>query len=240
MKIFLHTVVLTVLSATAVCQTLPDTAFVRIAFENARLKYEAAIEGQQLYFNGTAFAQPERQGSEHPYFGSGEWEPGTLVFEGNEFKNVALAYDITKDKVLTESYNYNFLALSSEKVNSFSIYGKLFVRIENESVKNSLPRDGFYEVLYNGNTRVIALYEKQRQQKFEGRQLYMYFDQKTRYFILQKGIYYPVKSKASILKVLEEQKQSLRSLIKKNKVDFGNRAQSLSTVAKFYDTLISQ
>jgi hypothetical protein len=108
-------------------------------------------------------------------------------------------------------------------------------------VNYSLPNSGFYLVAYNGNSRVIVSYDKDLQEKIESSGVISSFDTQIRYFVFKKDRYYSVKSKKSILKVFREQKASLRSFIKKNKLQFkDNREQSLGKVAEHYDILIQQ
>lgn len=218
-----------------------DTAFLQIAVNNAIGQYKSAISGNELYYNGSAYREPAHAEDEHPYFLTEEWTFGSLRFEGQDFNNVPMLYNSVSDQVISETPNGNLVVINPQKVNSFTIHNHNFVRIDNSTVNNSLPETGFYNVLYNGKTRVIVMREKKMQEKLENQQLHISFEIKNRYFILKKGKYYPVKNKKSILKVLEEQKSSLRTLINKNGIRFkNNREQSLARIAEFYDTLISK
>lgn len=218
-----------------------DTTFVEIALAHAIAQYESAITGQQPYYNGSAYVEAPHSEGQHPFFLTEEWDFGSLKFEGQDFAKVPMLYDIVSDQVITETPNGNLIVINPQKVNGFTLNNHHFIRIDNSTVNNSLPQTGFYNVLYNGNTKLIALREKKVQEKIADQQLHISFDIKNRYYILKKGRFYPVKNKKTILKVLEEQKNSLRALISKNGIRFKkNREQALAQIAEFYDTLISQ
>lgn len=219
---------------------LRDTSFVSASVKNATLQYDHFIGSQQLYFNGSAYVEPSSTDDTHPFFETPEWQLGSIVFEGQAYNNVLLIYDAAGDKLIGETVNGNMIALNLEKVNSFKINNRQFIKIDNAQVKNSLPRSGFYEVLYNGKSQVIAMRKKERHEEIDMRELHIRFDVVNKYYVLKNGAYFSVKSKQSILRVFAEQKHSLKTLINKNNVSFRvDREEALASVAEFYDNLIS-
>jgi hypothetical protein len=219
-----------------------DTAFYNASLANTIQFYESSLKGQQLYYNGSAYTELElTDDEEFPYFMTSEWQTGSIDFSGHHFNNIPLLYDITTDQVLSEIFNDNIIALNPAKLSGFKMGNQNFVKIENRTINNSLPNSGYYEILYNGNTKVIALHQKQRQERIEGKELHIYFDQKHRYFVFKKDRFYAVNNKRSILKVFDEQRNSLKSLISKNHIRFRhNNARALARVAELYNTLIPQ
>src|SRR5699024_9578789 len=100
--------------------------------------------------------------------------------------------------------------------------------------------ESFYELLYAGPSKVLALHMKARQDEIQGMEVNIRYDERHRYFILHKGKYHPVKSKKSVLSIFSDQKHALKSAIRKNKINFkGNRENALSKSAELYDSLIS-
>jgi hypothetical protein len=219
----------------------PDTAFVSAAIQNSISVYEKVIDGQQLFLNGGSYLITEGAKGEHPFYPTDDWVYGTIDLDGQLFSNIPLLYDITADQVLTESSNGSLLAFPEKKIRRFNMDKNLFVYIENSTVNNRLPKTGFYHFLYNGKTKVIAERRKRMQEEIESLELIRRYEVKYRYFILKNGSYSSVKSKSSILKVLADQKNGLKSFIRKEGISFKtNREQALSRVAEHYDTLKSQ
>jgi hypothetical protein len=239
MKLLYIFLVALVISFSSIAQSvIQDTAFVVVAKKNSIALYEHALKTQKLYYNGSAYVEPDRTSDAHPFYLSDDWLNGSIVFDGNSFDNVPLLFDITTEQIITENPSATPISLVKEKLSSFIIDGRQFDKIHNEAVKNSLPRSGFYHILYNGKTKVVALHDKQTQERIEGRDLIIYFEERNRYYVWRKDRYHQVGGKGSILKLLHDQKNALRTFIRANKLDFKhNREDALSKVAEYYDTL---
>jgi hypothetical protein len=233
-KIFIPLLVL-LPSTLAFSQAKPDTLFIGEAKKNLASLYQETIQGQAKLYNGSEYLKPEQTNETHPFFLSDDWVFGSVEYDGETFENVPLLYDITSDKVVTEHfYTSNEMELVIDKLTAFSIPNHLFQKIADPS----LPQSGFYDVLYNGPTRTLARRQKKIQETIVSNKIEIDFEEKTRYFILKNNIYYAVKTKASILKVLEDQKSALRQYINKNSLNVRrDRETALSKISEYYDTL---
>jgi hypothetical protein len=218
--------------------TLSDTSFVNVSISNSIKAYERFIEGQQLYFNGSAYVEPERTNEEHSFFMTDDWTTGSVTFEGQHFTNVPLLYDIAQDQLITESATGNMQVLAQERVSGFSLGTLPFEKIENEKVANSLPGTGYFQVLYPGKTKLICLRQKSMQEKIDGNKIEVYFDEKSRYFVLLNGKYFPVKSRRSLLKLLPEHRNELRAFANRNRLNYNNNLDlTLAGMVTQYDAL---
>jgi hypothetical protein len=242
MKLFFITAACSLLAITLQAQKLiGDTTFIQASKNNAIGLYGDALKDVQMYFNGSAYVEVPRTGEQHAYFVNDDWQVGTLLFEGNLFSNVYMLYDLTADQIVTESPIGNLLAITPEKVTGFTMGKHTFVRIVKPSVDNGLPRTGNYEVLYNGKSRVLGMYEKELQRKIENTEFRFFFLEHYKYFILKNGIYHQVKTKKSVLKLFPEQKHALKSYARKNRIYFRNNQQvALPRIVGYYDTLIAK
>jgi hypothetical protein len=238
MKLLLSVVVAASTSLPLHAQTLADTVFLSAAKENIVKNYESFIAGQQLYYNGSAYVEPQRTNEQHSFFLGEDWVFGEIVFDGETFTKIPLLYDIMIDQLITESRNGNMQVLPREKVKRFLFDGHIFENINNSAVGNSLPRSGYYEVLYGGRTKVICLHQKFTQEKIESHLLDIYFEERNRYFVLKDGAYLPIKSQRSLLKILNDHRSELKTFVRKNNSTLkGNRDLLLPAIARQYDTI---
>lgn len=217
--------------------TKPDTTFLTSAKEHQIAIYNRYIHGQSRLYNGSEYRDFFSKNDEHPYFGIDDWSYGDILYDEELYKNIPLFYDIYHDKVITEHLlNGAKLELISEKVQRFSFSGHTFVRLQkNES--NDIS-EGFYDRLYDGHTKVYCRREKQLQQKVESNTIIARFIERTRIFILSKGTYFAVKKKGSVLDVMGDRKQELKSFLKKNKISYGqDRERAIVRLAEYYDSL---
>jgi hypothetical protein len=228
------------------CNAQSDTSFVESSLSNIIRLYEISVKSQHRDFNGTAYTELKRTKTEHPYYLVDEWVTGSIDYEGRHFNNVPLRFELVNNTLVTKAYNDEMLALVKEKLDGFGLKGHHFVKINNEDVNNSLPGTGYYDVIYDGPSRVIASHQKDMQRTMvnqvytynldTGQKLYL---EKNRYFILMKGRYYPVSGKSSVLGLFNNQKTTLKKFIRQQGLDFKqDRDKSLSAVAAFYDSLM--
>lgn len=220
-------------------QSGQDTAFVSTAIKNTLQLYRNDIGAQARLYNGSKYSPPQQTFEQHPYFLSVDWMEGDVYYDGELFRQVPLMLDLNNGQLITEHYsNGQSLQLVEDKVHHFIIAGHYFENIHNESVGNSLPASGFYEILYGGNTKVIVRRQKLIHDEIVNTVIERSFDVKNRYFILKDGIFHPVKTKASVLKLLENKKQQLKKFLRQNRLRFKeNRESALKSLAEYYDAL---
>jgi hypothetical protein len=213
-----------------------DTTFLHEAVLNAVKQYETSLAEQSILYNGSEYAEPSRTENQyHPFFKSDDWLTGSVDYDGELFTDIPLMYDLTGDRLVTELPNATEVELITERLSAFTIDGHHFIKIKAE--KNGLLKSGFYEVLYEGERRVIAWHYKSNAEKIVDQSVKKYFDEKNRYFILNNGIYYSVNNRSSFLKILSDQKTELKKFMKKNKLSFDKREETLAALAAYYDTL---
>src|SRR5687768_6744309 len=83
-----------------------DTTFLQEAVLNAVKQYEASLAEQSILYNGSEYAEPSRTENEyHPFFKSDDWLIGSVDYDGEQFTDIPLLYDLTGDKLITELPN---------------------------------------------------------------------------------------------------------------------------------------
>ncbi len=207
-----------------------DSSFVAAASKKAIALYTTGIAGQSHLYNGNAYIEYQQQKEEHPYF-IDEWIDGSVVYENELYQNVPLLYDINKDRLITDhQYNINKIQLISSKVKSFTLKQHQFVNL----MESGIP-PGFYELLYDGKTKVYAQWKKILQETITNQSIERRFDNKNGYYIFKDGKMIQVKSKKSVLHVFADQKSALRKMRgTRFKTD---RARSIREMAQHYDQL---
>jgi hypothetical protein len=214
----------------------PDTAFLTSARTHQLALYNRYIFGQSRLYNGSEYRDFFSKNDEHPFFGVDDWAFGDILYDDEYYKDIPLFYDIYHDKVITEHIlNGSKLELISEKVARFSFAGHNFVRLQEDEAK--AISTGFYDLLYDGDTKVYCRREKLLRRKVESHDILETFDERNRIFILKSGIYYPVRKKRSVLDVLEDKKSELKSYMKDNTIAFkADREKAIVQLAKHYDS----
>lgn len=217
-------------------QSHSDTLFLNIAITNNIQRYEQIIGGQTALNKGSQYKQPaQSEDEQHPFFESNDWVYGSVTYDHQKYDNVPLLFDITKDKVITENYyNASEMELVKEKVLQFTIGNHNFVKMDHPT----LPKPGFYELLYNGPTSVVAKKQKVIRETITMQEIEISFDERFRYFIYRNGAFFQVRSKGSLLKLLGDKKSSMKEYVKPYKMLFKTDFETaLKRAVAHYDSL---
>jgi hypothetical protein len=219
------------------CQTTKtDTAFLAQATTKAIALYSTTISHQSRLYNGNDYVIYLSKEEEHPYFGTDDWAYGSIVYWDELYENVPLLFDLSVDQVIVEHERGSPIRLIPEKVQRFTMMNHTFVRLLRDD-KNKLA-DGFYDELYNGQTKVYAKYFRAYRETLEAPRIIPHFDASVRYYLVKDGNFHVVKSKGSVLQVLGDRKSELKSFLRKNRIRYNDdREKAIVRLAEFYDTL---
>ncbi len=215
-------------------QPLADTT-VQTAIANTIRLYSQSIKGQTALYNGSQYKEPAESDNGHPFLGEDDWQFGSIVYHNQFYDNVPLLYDLTKDEIITEYYyNGNEMILVKEAVTKFEINDRIFVNIAHAS----LPKNGYYQLLYDGPSTVLVRRQKKIRETISFHALEVFFDERNRFFIYKNGVYFPIRNKSAILKILGDKKSALKKFVKTNKARFKTDFESaLKLTAAHYDAL---
>ncbi|MBL0745164.1 hypothetical protein JI741_28295 [Chryseolinea sp. Jin1] len=213
-----------------------DTAFISASAGRAQQLYTNAFQGQARLFNGTEYRLYQSRNDEFPLYLRDDWTNGAVLYDGEHYDNVSLVYDISTDKVVVEHMlNGAEIQLIAEKVSWFSMSGHTFVRIDGD--KTNGVKSGFYDLLYDGPSKVYAKREKMLQESIESQVIVSRFEEKNHLYILRNGVFVPVKKKSSVLKVFSDRKSDVKSALNKSKIRFRkDREKAIVLAATFYDS----
>lgn len=224
---------------TAQTHPKPDTAFLSTTSNDARNLYLAAVKTQRHLYNGSQYADYDPIEDEHPYFIDSDWSNGWIIYDHERYDNTPLLYNINNDKIVAEHYAGAFIDLIAPKVTAFHIHGHTFKRFTRTDDKRGNINEGFYDILYDGNVKVVAKRLKKFVQQVHLEGYENSFEEKVQYYVVRDQSFFPVRSKNNLLEVLSDQKQALRQFVRTNKLPFKNqREQAMIKVAAYYDTLI--
>ena len=238
---FILKAVLFVLSFTACSfgQVLaPDSAFTRLARNQAVGLYEQTLKLQAHVYEGGEYINHDPRIKVHPYYITDSLQVGSVVYNGIAYSGVRMLYDIVRYEVAIQPPEGGYrLRLRTDKISAFSLSSHQFARIVGDSAAGI--RTGFYEIIYNGKVKALAkrlktVYEDISSGAYRGEYLV-----KDRFVIQKDGGFYDVKSKRSVLDLFPDQGKELRKYIRANKLKFTDeqREQTIARLTQRYDEL---
>ncbi|WP_125723299.1 hypothetical protein [Flavobacterium ustbae] len=155
------------------------------------------------------------------YFQEDKFEKGTLAFEGQTYYETSLKYDIYRDILVLNPYGSSELigiSLVKDKVESFSLYNRNFIKLNKEQYNLPGFVTGYYEV--TENTTDFAFYIKhsktiQKVVREDG--VFYQFKPKSNYLLGYKKSLYTVDSKSEIIKIFPEKKKNINEFYEMNR-----------------------
>jgi len=215
-----------------------DTTDYAMAINNAAANYHQFLKPETGLYNGREYydySPTIKDGN--PFFLSTKFNTGSIIYDGVLYQNVPILYDlVTSDVIITDSNYFYRIKLNGERVSSFSVLQHTFIKLDEDS--NAVIKPGFYDLLYNGQTKLYKKHVKRVQESVTNEGVRKYIVESIDYYVLKEGAYYQVSSKNDLLAVLKEKKKELNAFIKKNKLDTRNKKdESFVALVTYYEQL---
>lgn len=147
---------------------------------------------------------------------------GWVNYDGFNFENVPLLYDLYKDLLVSLLPNgVTKYSLLSEKITAFEIHNHYFVRLDADQLAQKPPfQTGFFEVLYDGKNKIFAKRYNVLQETAGTQALKRYFIPKNAYYLKKGETYSVFTSERTFLNLFKERKKELQRYLKDNKIKF--------------------
>jgi hypothetical protein len=227
------------LSLSSAGQQVSDTSFRQKSLSNVIQFYYSAIGLQAHLYNAPLYEPYPRAFTDgHQFFKTAAFSNEMVFYDGLQYFNIPLQYDIIRDEVIMvyPIGNY-FLNLIKEKIDSFSLFNHSFIKIKTNG-NISAPAAGFYEQLYS--SPAISFFAKRTKliQEVSGRSSIdtRVFD-RSHYYIKKDNGYHTVKNKNSLMDLLKDKKTEMQQYIKENKLRFKNFEADVLQTLRYYNQL---
>ncbi|GAA4466845.1 hypothetical protein GCM10023189_49570 [Nibrella saemangeumensis] len=218
---------------------LADTAlfFTGDAQRHAIARYEQANRRQSHLYDGNEYINHDPRIKIHPFFPVDSMLVGQVVYDGVHYQSVPMLYDVVRDEIVVKPAEGAYLIrLHANKVDSFSLASRQFVRLVGDSLSGIRP--GFYELLHQGKLKALvkrAKYIKEDVSQGFYQANYLVND---RYFVVRDGVYHEVNSKKALLNLFADQKKALRKYLRTNQLRFKQqREQAITGLVREYESL---
>ncbi|WP_420148922.1 hypothetical protein [Spirosoma sp.] len=218
--------------------TGPDSSFVQTAKQRAIGYYEQTVRRQSHVYEGNQYIIHDPRIKVHPYYVVDSLLVGTVAYNHVQYQDVKMQYDIVRDELVVQPPDGGYrLRLHTDKITAFSLGPHRFARFVGDSVAGI--RTGFYEIIYDGNVKVLAKRQKTVQEDISGGTYKGEYLVKDRFVIQKEGAFHEVKSKGSVLDLFPDQAKELRKYMRKNRLKFNDaqREQTIARLAQRYDEL---
>lgn len=234
-KAFAFTFILLILVTIKVIAQAPQPDSVSYSKQAAEaVSYFNTAAGSQAEFvNGLQYtlAPPANKGS-HYFQDKNYCVPSLIRFNNTWYKNVPVLYDVFNDQMISFSGNDLFV-LQTEKISDVYLLGHHFIRFV-----NGLPQ-GFYDLLYEGKTQVLAKRTKMSDDEIiQSQTVKFILDDRTALFVKKDNKYYPVTGRGALTNVFKDKKKEINQYLRDHDLDYKrDKEATVTAVAAYYDQI---
>jgi hypothetical protein len=214
-----------------------DSILLAKTINNALTVYYQLAGDQSRLYNGTEYTGypfPFVEGS--PFFLTSQEQSSSIIYDNVEYKDVDLQYDEMMGVVIMQDENHR-IQLSNDRISSFTIGNYDFIRIVRDSLSQTVPETGFYNILYEGNLTILKKEIKTIRQIYSySQEITRVIDLKTNYYFRKNNEYTQINNQKELLNFFPNRKKEIQHYIKTNKLNFKKDTDNLLVkVAVYYD-----
>lgn len=198
-----------------------------------------SLGSNRVLYNGCEYNPTQNKIKGTPYFEGLDFENGNIFYDQVLCKNVPLMYDLYIDKPITLHPNKVFkIELVEGLIEYFTINNNIFVKIIQQDSMNSDLKSGFYQLLYNGITKVYAKHKVSVTDNRSNDIVTMEYSLSTDYFIQSNSRYHKVSNLRSAYRLIPQHKKAIKKFLSHNKAAIdGSHSKTLVTIAQQHDIL---
>jgi hypothetical protein len=217
----------------------PDGSPYEKSLANGLKQYDSVNVWSQHLYNGSLYYVYDAKSEDHQFYLSRDWIKGDLVYDGQFYPGMLMKYDIFKDLLVIRHYEgEGHVSLQNDRVSSFNLQNHQFRRFEAGKEVSAGMRTTFYDLLYDGKSKVLARHLKERITKIDNMTVVAHFFDQDLYYLQRNGSYMPVRSKKSVLNLFYDRKKELKRYLRVNHIRFNeDRAGAITKTAMHYDEL---
>lgn len=157
----------------------------------------------------------------HPFFQTRVFEDGYLLINGIKYTGVPLLFDENADDLVTFHPIYKQkILIKPEKVEEFQLNGEFLFRRFQGNKSYPHHNNGFYEVLKDGEIKVLQKHYKDTKPTKEiGKYTYKFVED-SEYFYWNNGEFVPVRKKKQAIQSLGLSKKEAKRYMKERNIYF--------------------
>ncbi|UII75797.1 hypothetical protein LV716_16265 [Flagellimonas sp. HMM57] len=153
----------------------------------------------------------------HQFFGANEFIKGYVQYDGQNYYDISLKYDLLNDHVIVSPKNASgslTFRLINSKVNRFVINDRLFVNTTKNNL-DSTENIGFCEVLLSKD--IFSLYKKyikKGSEKSKNSKVFFEFNLKESYYLNYGDNFLPVNTRSELILIFPDRKNVIKDYFK--------------------------
>lgn len=220
-------------------QSVKADSAINIQVKNALDVYNKYTGANAQIYNGDEYMYYYFKMEGDPFFITPDLSKGWVGYARRMYEPLSLGYDIQRNQVtIASADNFARIVLNNEFVDSFYFSGHTFIKLK-EDYKQNLNTTGFYDLLHNGHTQLLARRIKIVEEVIKDYTLIRVFTEKDHFYIHKNGLYYLVSNKKEAFRLFADKQHQVKKMLRHEhiKINRENFEAGLQRAVEFYDQL---
>ena len=198
----------------------------RSSIDNYVIEYLQTVGNQSaLYYGKPQEAHPRTQN--HPYLKDPQYTKARLSYRQIVYPEAMLRLDCNRDELIVLLPDYRNIVLVPENVDDVVLYDQHIIYFRHDSLPGC-PSSGYYILLHSGKCKVLEKQTATFLLKGSFSSEYDYH-REIHFFLYKDGVYYTIRTKKGLLKVLQPHKKELKRFISSHRLRFKENTEAFLT-----------
>jgi len=190
--------------------------------DNSTIDYLRNVGNQSaLYYGNLQEGLPRT--TNHPYLKDIQYAEARMSYLRVTYPEVLLRLDLSRNELIIQTPDFRNIVLFPENVDFAEFHGHHIIYFRRDSLPGC-PASGYLTLLHSGKCKVL---EKQTAMIMVDNDHQYYYDFSTKFYLYRDDIYYTIKNRRGLLKVLQPYRKELKRFISAHHWKFRNDAEIL-------------
>jgi len=193
------------------------------------------LKENQVLYNGRIWKNIYHNVEGDQFLFTKSFLPGSVSIRGYQFSDLGIMYDIFNDEILIPFNKGGVLQVNKLMVDSFTI---VYINKKYDFIKLQIDSlDSFVNTIYKGKSALYIRYTK-KIEKSADQGKYDQFYQVNQTLFVKDNKVFPIKGKRDLLNALQDDIESVKDYIKKNRIKITEKnPESFVPVIRYLDSI---
>ncbi|KAA8482460.1 hypothetical protein BDE36_3435 [Arcticibacter tournemirensis] len=222
-------------------QIRDDSVFVSGIVQKITRTYIEQLNTEAPIYNGKMYRPVfNLNDGGHTLFQSNQYTKGTIVYNGHIYQDVNLMYDMVKDQLVLLNFDQvGGIVIWPQYVDAFSLHQHTFINIRPDSTTQKSIAPGYYDLLYQGKTSLLAKRIKELIETPNQNAVKRTVSQQNKYYLLNHSGYTLIKGKKDLLRLLSRTRNENLQYIKTERLNFKKELErSMIKLLSYHDSIL--
>jgi hypothetical protein len=193
--------------------------------DSCALEYLRISDKQSALYHGREQEYQPRVVN-HPYLYGTQYVKARLSYRQVIYPEALLRLDLNRNELVVFSPDHRNIVLLPENVDYAEMYGRRVVYFRRDGLPGC-PSTGYYILLHSGKCKVLEKHTAELMINVSSPTLEQQYVFSTNFFLYKDGVYYTIRNKRGLLKVLHPYQKELKQFISAHRWRFRKDAEKL-------------